>query len=109
MKIIRIKLEYDCFPVWIYNDNNELIENDLPPYLIGDADIDPIFVHIQEIFDSLYLNDGKEFRYIGFRNQEQQELFGKELSLAMNMLKSKLNSEYIIDESFNLLKNYIKD
>lgn len=96
MKVIRIKLEYGCFPVWIYSENNELIENDLPSYLIGDNDIDPLFIHIQEVFDSLYLNDGKEFRYIGFRDKEQRELLSKELSVAINLLKSKLDNEYII-------------
>ena len=100
MKVIRIKLEYGCFPIWIYDENNDLIENDLPLYLIGDADIDPIFVHIQEIFDSLYLNDGAEFKYIGFRDQEQRELFARDIFLAINLLKSKLNSEYIIDENY---------
>ena len=34
MKVIKIKFEYGCFPVWIYDENNELIENDLPPYLM---------------------------------------------------------------------------
>lgn len=102
MKIIRIKLEYGCFPVWIYNENNELVENDLPPYLTDDAEIDSTFVHIQEMFDSLYLNKEEEFKYIGFRNQEQRELFGKELFRVIDLLKSKLNGEYTIDERFNL-------
>ena len=35
MKVIKIKFEYGCFPVWIYGEDNELIENDLPPYLIN--------------------------------------------------------------------------
>ena len=100
MKVIKIKLEYGCFPVWIYSENNELIENDLPAGLIGDIEIEAILVHIQEIFDSLYLNDTKEFRYIGFRDQEQRELFEEELSTAINLLKSKLNGEYIIDENW---------
>ena len=54
MKVIKIKFEYGCFPVWIYGEDNELIENDLPPYLIGDSDIDPKFVNIQKIL-LLYL------------------------------------------------------
>lgn len=48
MKVIKIKFEYGCFPVWIYGENNEWIENDLPPYLIGDSDIDPKFLNIQK-------------------------------------------------------------
>lgn len=40
MEKIKIELDYKCFPVWIYNDNNELVTNDLPEYLIGDETID---------------------------------------------------------------------
>ena len=53
MKVIKIKFEYGCFPVWIYGENNELIENDLPPYLIGDSDIDPRFLNIQKIYEEI--------------------------------------------------------
>lgn len=47
MKKIKLKFEYRCFPVWIYGENDELIENDLPPYLMGDNDIVSKFVQIQ--------------------------------------------------------------
>ena len=106
MKIIKIKLEYGCFPVWIYDKNNELIENDLPPYLIDDGCIDPIFSHIQEIYNSLYLNDGKEFKFVGFKDQEKQKLFFEELSGAISLLRGKLNNEYTFAENSDLLKNY---
>ncbi|MDO5774976.1 MAG: hypothetical protein Q4P16_11765 [Spirochaetales bacterium] len=35
LEIIKIKFDYMCFPVWIYNENNELKTNDLPDYLIS--------------------------------------------------------------------------
>ena len=107
MNIIRIKLEYGCFPVWIYSENNNLIENDLPPYLIGDDEIDPIFVHIQKIYDSLYINDSKEFIYIGFKDEEMKVTFGKELSNAIEVLKRKLNKEYTFEENPEMLKKYL--
>ena len=103
MKTIKIKFEYGCFPVWVYGENGELIENDLPPYLVGDCDIDPKFVRIQEIYDSLYLDDGKEFKYIGFKNNEERELFFKEMHLAINLLQDKLNDEYIIEDNTEYL------
>ena len=107
MKVIKIKFEYGCFPVWIYGENNELIENDLPPYLIGDSDIDPKFLNIQKIYDSLYLDDGKEFKYIGFKEAEKRENFFRELLLVINLLKNKLNDEYIIEDNMDFLKKTI--
>ena len=107
MKVIKIKFEYGCFPVWIYGEDNELIENDLPSYLIGDSDIDPKFVNIQKIYDSLYLDDGKEFKYIGFKEAEKRENFFRELLLVINLLKNKLNDEYIIEDNMDFLRKTI--
>lgn len=74
-------------PVWIYGENNEWIENDLPPYLIGDSDIDPKFLNIQKymivciwmmeknsnILDLKRLKREKIFRRIAFGNQSSKE------------------------------------
>lgn len=107
MKVIKIKLEYGCFPVWIYGENSELIGNDLPPYLIGDSDIDSKFVHIQEVYDSLYLDDGEEFKYIGFKKIEKKENFFIELFSAINLLESKLDDEYSMEDNKTFLLNSI--
>lgn len=107
MKVIKIKLEYRCFPVWIYGENDELVDNDLPPYLIGDSDIDPKFVRIQETYDSLYLDNGKEFKYIGFKENEERENFLRELLLAIKLLNDKLNDEYIIEDNMEHLRESI--
>ena len=107
MKELKIKLEYGCFPVWIYGENGELIENDLPPYLIGDNDIDSQFVFIQEIYNSLFLDDGKEFRYIGFREAEKREIFFGDLCSVINLLKSRLNDEYFVEDNIDFLKKSI--
>lgn len=107
MKVIKIKFEYGCFPVWVYGENDELIDNDLPPYLVGDSDVDPKFVHIQEMYDSLYLNDGKEFKYIGFKENEERESFFRELLLAIKLLKDKLDDEYTIEDNIEHVKKLL--
>lgn len=107
MKVIKIKFEYGCFPVWVYGENDELIDNDLPPYLVGDSDVDPKFVRIQEIYDSLYLSDGKEFKYIGFKENEERESFFRELLLAIKLLKDKLNEEYTIEDNMEHVKKVL--
>lgn len=107
MKVIKIKFEYGCFPVWVYGENDELIDNDLPPYLVGDSDVDPKFVRIQEIYDSLYLNDGKEFKYIGFKENEERESFLRELLLAIKLLKDKLDDEYTIEDNMEHVKKLL--
>lgn len=75
---------FPCVDLWW---NNELIENDLPPYLIGDSDIDPKFLNIQKymivciwmmeknsnILDLKRLKREKIFQRIAFGNQSSKE------------------------------------
>lgn len=107
MKKIKISLEYKCFPVWIYDEDNKLIDNDLPSELIGDPEIDPLFVHIQDVFDSLFLNDKKEFKYIGFKTAEQRQLFLEEVSSSVRLLTNKLGSEYMIEVNMNKIREVV--
>ena len=98
MKIIRIKFEYKCFPVWIYSDNNVLIENDLPPHLIGASEIATKFVALQEKYDSLYVDDGKEFKFKDFKNYKNKEEFIAELNYVIGAMKQKISDDYIVEE-----------
>jgi hypothetical protein len=77
MEKIRIKFEYQCFPIWLYDDNDNLLDNELPSCLIGDPAIDPLFVNLQEEFDSLFQNDGIEFQYVGFNQEAEKNDFFK--------------------------------
>lgn len=43
MNIIKIFLEYQCYPIWIYNEQGELVDNDLVEELKGEDEIDYAF------------------------------------------------------------------
>ena len=61
MKVIKIKFEYGCFPVWIYGENNEFPEN-----------IDYAETGSRQIsFDVLYTIDEMPF----FKHIENQEVY----------------------------------
>ena len=96
MKKIKLKLDYKCFPVWVYNDNNDLIANDLPNTLINDIDIDSRCIKLQEMFDSLYLNNGMEFSYIGFEDAEKKRQFINNLNSIEEILRKKVGPDYEI-------------
>lgn len=102
MKKIKVQLEYRCFPIWLYDENDNLIDNDFPASLIGDPEIDPIFVQLQEQFDALYLDDGCEFRYIGFADDMEKQRFKVEFSHAMKRLLKKTTGLYSIENGVNL-------
>ena len=61
----------------------------------------------KKIYDSLYLDDGKEFKYIGFKDTKKKKNFFRELLIAINLLKNKLNDKYIVDDNMDFLKKII--
>lgn len=105
MEKIKIYLDYKCFPVWIYNEKDQLITNDLPDYLTGDEIIKSMFVDIQNSFNNLYIDNEKEFKFKGFSSEEKENLFVGYVSRAVNMLKQRVNKSTIVEfDEEDLLK-----
>lgn len=102
MKKLKIKLEYKCFPIWIYDESNELITNNLPDILINDLEIDPFCVKVQEEFDALYLDSNIEFKYIGFENEDIKVQFVSSIHNIESMLHKKIGSDYEIINEISL-------
>ena len=102
MKRINLMLEYQCFPVWTYGEDGNLIDNNLPQELVGDSTIDSMCVDLQEEFDSLYHNDEKEFKYVGFDNAIIKEAFVKKIFQVLEELKQKVGSYYEINNNINI-------
>lgn len=72
---IKIILEYNCYPVWLYDENSEIIYTLLPDELRPDFEIDSLFDNIQSKYDALFIDNDREFRYIGFENENDKQLF----------------------------------
>jgi hypothetical protein len=102
MEKIKIKFEYKCFPVWLYDESDNFIENDLPSILVGDIDIDSIFVKLQNEFDSLFKDDGIKFKYIGFNHAISKNEFSKKLDDAIELLQKKVGEKYTIENCLNI-------
>lgn len=100
MNTLIIRLEYGCFPVWIYNDNGELILNDLPWELSADQEIDEAFIEIQNIYDSLFIHDSAEAEYIGFQSESEKLDFLQIIDNAINLIKMKMGTLYVIEKRF---------
>lgn len=102
MKKIKTYLDYHCFPVWVYNDNGELINNDLPKELSEDKEVDDAFVEIQNIYDGLFLDNSTEFKYIGFSSESDRKRYLKMIDDAVNLITSKLSDSYVIEKKVDV-------
>ena len=99
IKKIRLNLEYGCYPVWLYNENNELIDTLLPYEIRDNNELDLAFDNLQKRYESLFVNNSKEFYYKGFLSKADEEQFLKDWNLAVKMLADAVNDKYeLIDE-----------
>jgi hypothetical protein len=96
IKKIRLILEYHCYPVWLYDENDDVIDTLLPDELRSDFELDAKFDDLQERYDALFINNSHEFSYVGFKNDDERNKYMEDWKTAINELKTKINGKYSI-------------
>lgn len=102
MNIIKIILEYQCYPMWIYNTQGELIDNDLVDELQSDKQLDNLLIDIQNIYDGLFEDDSINFEYKGFPNEEEKMIFLNKVNNAVSLIKEKVGDKYLIENKVEI-------
>ena len=96
MNQLKLALEYQCFPVWEYDEDENLISNELPDTLIGDIELDPLCVKIQEQYDSLFQNDSHSFQYRGFLTSAEKAAFETDIFRLERLLRNKVGDDCVV-------------
>lgn len=95
-KEVRLMLDYQCYPIWIYDENGEFVDNDLVEEIKKDEKIVTILEELQNQFDALYLNNQDEFKYIGFHSEIDKKRFEEMVYQVYNILSNLLSEKYIV-------------
>ena len=99
IKTLRIMLEYRCYPVWLYDEEDNIVDTLLPEELRSDVELDSIFDDLQARYDALFINNSREFDYIGFKASADRRAFLNDWQCAVSELRRKTQGRYeIIDE-----------
>lgn len=99
IKTLRIMLEYHCYPVWMYNEEGNIVDTLLPEELRSDIKLDSKFDDLQARYDALFINNAHEFDYVGFKTEADKRAFLKDWQRAVSELRRKTQGRYeIIDE-----------
>lgn len=101
MKKLRMLLEYQCYPLWVYNEKGEIVLNDLPDELRAEVDMQKLLEEIQAIYDSLFIDNKVEFRYKGFDNEEEEIKFRGKLDKMVQLIEVKMGKIYTIENSID--------
>ena len=97
MRVVRVQLEYGCYPVWVYGEDGLVEDTALPPELAGDHALDERLRSIQERFDATYVDTPTEFRNRGFATPEDEAAFRSDLSAAAAELAEKCPEGYSLE------------
>ncbi|MGN9135951.1 hypothetical protein ACTNDG_11045 [Clostridium sp. HCP1S3_B4] len=101
-KEIRLMLDYQCYPIWIYDEHGDFIDNDLVEEVEKDKNISRLLEDLQDTFDSLYLNNKNEFKYVGFANEGDKEDFKKKVQKIYVGLCNLLGDKYTVKNMISI-------
>ena len=87
-------LEYNTYCVWLYDENDEIIDNDIPPEWNDDQELTNAFMTVNDIYDTFFINNEKEFCYIGCKSKETLCNLENAITRAVEMITIKNNGKY---------------
>ena len=96
IKKIRLLLEYNTYCVWLYNENDEIIDNDNPPEWDNDQELTDAFMAVSDIYDTFFIDNEKEFRYVGCSDPKVLEKLCEAIATAVELLNKKNDGKYVI-------------
>lgn len=101
IKKIRLLLEYNTYCVWLYNEADEIIDNDNPPEWNDDKELTDAFMAISDLYDSFFIDNEHEFRYVGCPDSATRERLVSLINHAVDLLLKKNNDKYIIQNDIS--------
>ena len=101
IKRIRVMLDYGCYPVWLYDEEDEIIDTLLPNELRSNTELDLKFDDLQKRYEELFVNNEKEFSYKGFSTPEEQAKFLSDWDQAVNELMIAVGGKYPISNEIH--------
>ena len=97
MKRIRISFEYQCCPVWVYDEAGYLLCNGLPDEMQDDESLGALCDELQDTYDALFVDDDKVFAYLGFASEAERDSFEKLVAVLREKLAAACGNRYRIE------------
>lgn len=101
IKTIRLMLEYNTYPIWLYDQDGEIIDNDNPPEWDDDSYLTDAFMAICDLYDTFFINTEKEFAFVGCPDAETGEQLRALASKAIRYLEKKNAGKYVIQNELD--------
>ena len=101
-KEIRLMLEYECYPLWVYDEKGSLIDNDLIDEIKKDNTLCGMLEGLQTEFERLYVNNQVEFKYVGFSSENAKQNFAEKVENIHSRLCKLLEDKYTVKNMIDI-------
>ena len=93
---LRLHLEYGQEPLGIYDSEGNVIDVGLPPQWEDDERLKHTLLELSDAYDELFINNEREFSYIGFHSEEQRAKLQRLIDQFIKAVYEKNHGEYRI-------------
>jgi hypothetical protein len=87
--------------MWIYDDNDFLVDNEIIDDLKNDMDIVPMLDEIEHTYNGLFEDIPIVFKYKGFSIESEREEFIQKLRDMVNLIQERVGDKYIVDDQID--------
>lgn len=109
MKTIVLSFEWNCYPIWIYDEKYMVESNDLPKEWENNKDLCQLLDQAQALYDSAFIDTTHEFSFVGFQHIEDMKKTASLLTKVREFIKNNLPKGYIFEDriiSHNQLEGF---
>ena len=99
---IRLLLEYNTYPIWLYDEDCEIIDNDNPPEWDDDQQLTDAFMALSDYYDTFFIDNKHEFRFVGSTDIADDTKLKSLVDHALAMLYAKNNGKYLIQNDIRI-------
>lgn len=99
---LRLLLEFGQEPLWWYDNDGGVIDVGLLPEWENDKELYDLLYKLSDEYDALFINNEKEFSYIGFKDNEHRLSFYALVDLFAEKVFIKNSGKYKIVNDLKL-------
>ena len=89
-------MDYGAYPVFLNNNEDGVIDTDLPPEWQDDEELVAAFDAVNDLYISFFINNKHEFSYICPPDEETKQRFISLVDHAVSLLEAKNAGKYEI-------------
>ena len=98
---IRLLLDYGTYPVFLYDEEDIVIDTAIPTEWQDDGELTAAFDAVSDLYSTFFIDNEREFSYIGPRDEETKRRFIALVERAVTLLEAKNDGKYEIRDDID--------